>query len=305
MTENLPDVKPGYYRVPEQQAADLPGYFRVARAFAALLRGGRGEFLVYRLLQRAGLLKRLGRFRFFDGYLYIPLDYLDTLYLWDFTMHEGLREVNFANVVIRHLRSQATLVDCGAAFGQVSCRLAHLCPNLARVVAFEPNPASYQVLSENLRLLEGRHAEAIQAAVADFNGRGRLVFPHGEGDPHAAFIRQHEKGDIRVDRLDRLDIEPGSDLALKLDVEGGEFAAVAGAAGLLRSAGRCCCFVEIHPEVLRRNGATAEGLLRAIDEIRQMRWTLAHAPLSGIDPARPFYDQVEPGIYDVIGVSVD
>lgn len=289
--------------IPGAGDPDVPGYFRLARATAALLEGRRGEYFLYRLLKRMGLLNRAGRFRFFDRVIYIPLYYPDSVHIRDFSMYEGLRETNFANVIMRHLGDDATFLDCGAAFGQICSRVPTLCPGLRQVISVEPNITSVQVLRANQALLQGRRTRVIHAAVSDFSGKGSLEFPHGEGDPHSAYIRPDPDGDIDVMRIDDLGIESGTDLALKLDLEGGEFAAIQGGRETIARAPHFCCFVEIHPGVMQRIGARPEDLLRAISAIRDMRWILADAPLQEIDLERPFFEQVEPAIYDVIGIS--
>ena len=285
------------------ESADFPLLFRLARAFSTLLDGHRGQFFLYHLLSRLGQLKGAGRFRFFDSHIYIPLDIPETLFIRDFSLFEGLREVNFANAVLHNLSANATFIDCGAAFGQVSCRIARLCPNVGTIVAVEPNPVSCAFVEKNLALIEGKATHLVNAAVSNFRGKGELCFPRGEHDTHSAYIRQSDSGSIEVTRIDDLAPLVHGDVALKLDVEGAELAAIEGAQETIRRADNICFLVEVHPEVLARTGYRAEDMLMAINRIRETTWVLADAPLTRIDPHRPFFDQVEKRIYDVIGIS--
>lgn len=291
------------YRVPDRSSSAFPFYFKLARVAFALLSGFRGEYFLHRVLKNMGALNKAGRFAFFDSYIHIPLDIPDTLYIYNFSLYEGLREINFANVIYRTLGEESTLIDCGAAFGQISCRLAKLCPNITNIISIEPNNDNGDVLRENLGLLNNKTTHLIDSAVSNFTGKGELCFPRGKFDLHAAYLRKAENGGVDVLRIDDLAPLIKGDIALKLDIEGGEIAAIEGAVQTISNAINICFFIEIHPEVLERTKHKAEDVLMAVSSIRNTKWILADDPLMEIDPNKPFFDQVEMRIYDVIGIS--
>jgi FkbM family methyltransferase len=281
----------------------LPWYFHVARAVFSLLSGHRGQYALYGLLRRLGLLEGSGQFRFFDSHIHIPLTVPETLFIWDYSLFHGLREINFATVIHRELGPSVTLIDCGAAFGQISCRLTRLAPSIRSVVAIEPNADHLEVLGRNLALLNPVRTRLLQCAVSNFAGRGELVYPNGRADRHSAFVRPSDGGEIDVIRIDDLAEDfDNTDLVLKLDVEGGELAAIEGAAATLRAARRVCLFIELHPTVLQRVGHQAEQILQAVNRIRPARWTLADKPYVEIDPWRPVFEQTGQRVIDVVGV---
>ncbi|WP_077730101.1 FkbM family methyltransferase [Methylocaldum sp. 14B] len=286
-----------------QKSADFPLYFRIARALNTLLNGRRGEYFFYSILGKLGLLNRIGRFPFFDSHIYIPLTIPETLFIRDFSLFQALREVNFANVIYQSFGNSSTFIDCGAAFGQISYRMAKLCPNISNIIAIEPNPDSFFVLRKNLDLLKGKNTYLFNTAVSNFRGKGTLCFPHGQSDPHSAYIKEADFGAIDVIRIDDLQHLYTRDVAIKLDVEGGELAAIEGAIETISKADNVCFFIEIHPDVLARNNCNAEDLLMTITNIRDTKWFIADAPLTMINPSKPFFEQVNRKIYDVIGVS--
>lgn len=70
-------------------------------------------------------------------------------------------------------RPDVTLIDCGADVGIFSAVVCSCCPNITRVVAFEPNPSAYPFLHRTICQLP--RGEAHQAAISDFSGFGGLA----------------------------------------------------------------------------------------------------------------------------------
>jgi FkbM family methyltransferase len=294
--------------IPDDRDPDYPFIFRVARTLYTLLSGYRGEFFLYSLLGKFNKLDQAGRFEYFDGVVYIPLKVPETLYINDFSLFQGLREVNFAHQ-LNAMFDEFVLLDCGGYFAQVSMRIAKLCPGLSNVVLFDPNSENCEYSQANLQLM-GKPYSVINAAVSDFSGKATLVFPEGPNSPDSAFIEKCDDADISVLRLDdlltthNLDLA-GKNLAIKLDVEGQEMAAVMGAERVIREAGGVCFFMELHPGVLKRTGQTAESLLQSVSEIRSTQWYLADQPDLKLTLNTPIFEQIgEERICDVIGVAI-
>lgn len=202
---------------------------------------------------------------------------------------------------IRGRGGPATLVDCGADIGLISARLAGLCPEIGRVIALEPNHRVAPVLAGNMCLL-GINARAEATAVADFAGRGRLVHPPHSNHDHAAYLVPDEAGPIRVTTIDDLGIPEGGGLVLKIDVEGGELAAVRGAlASLARASWFAVCF-EAHPRQAARARVDPTEVMRAIEKARPCAFRVAEDPRE-IDLSRPFFEQFAGGVYNVLATS--
>lgn len=132
------------------------------------------------------------------------------------------------------------VIDCGAHVGLYT-KLA-LSRGAALVVAVEPDPENYWCFRENLRdeIKEGR-VQVVQAGV--WNERDALTFYHSTGNPgaHGFFNRTGagtaiEYESVPVLPLDDLVAELGLDRVdwIKMDIEGAERQALAGATGVLR-----------------------------------------------------------------------
>lgn len=134
----------------------------------------------------------------------------------------------------RTLRPGMVAFDVGANLGYYTLLFADAVGPSGKVVSIEPNPATFELLEESVRL-NGfeRHVRLVQAAAADREGTLDLFVPAGEPkNATVAFGGGARPAEARVSvpavPLDRL----GSGLErvdfLKIDVEGAEPAVLAG-----------------------------------------------------------------------------
>lgn len=280
-----------------------PWYFRVARALARRkLRGG------------TRLLEESRRFGLLDVLVEYPLEQHVRLRVpiwrpcnsWD-RSDVLTYEASFMRLFsgcVGALGAHTTLIDCGADIGTVSAHLRARCINVARVIAFEPNPCAYRVLEANLRQL-GCAAEARHAAVSDFSGRGRMMSPSNDLSAHAMFLAEADEGDVSVQRIDDLNLPAGLPLALKIDVEGGELRVVNGAATTIAAASRVAIAFEAHPLVAKRNGTDPATVMRRLRELRSdLTFQIDTVPARTLDPEREVFEQVAPDdVYNIVAVS--
>jgi FkbM family methyltransferase len=176
----------------------------------------------------------------------------------------------------------------------VSARLVAHCRVIDRVIAFEPNAESYAHLALNMGRLP-IPAQAIAAAVADFDGRGELQHPgHDPHSSHATFLVRNDAGSIPVRQVDSLDLGSGTDLILKIDVEGGELAVVRGARRTLQTARGFVVGFEAHPAHQARTGVDGVEVMRLLQGIRPCSFRVAERPDVRLSLDRPFFEQVVP-----------
>lgn len=133
-------------------------------------------------------------------------------------------------------------IDVGAHFGLYAILVAARTA-VPRILAVEPDPRSLIRLQENLRLnaIEAR-VQVIAAAASDHAGRGAF---RAEGARSVGRSRLDPGGLLQVPtlRLDDMIAEEGRRVALKIDVEGHEAAALDGLDRTLRT-NRCFLQVE-------------------------------------------------------------
>jgi FkbM family methyltransferase len=176
--------------------------------------------------------------------------------------HEQAMASHFARAV----RPGMTVVDAGAYLGYFTLLAANRVGPHGRVHAFEPHPESFRALRENVRAngFEDR-VTAVPVALGESSAIRRLRL---EDNPTQSTLAGggHGTRSIEVEcvALDQyLDTAVAPDL-VKVDVEGGEVAALAGMTRTLERAGdEFAMVIEFNPAALRRAG-TGPGELLAL-----------------------------------------
>jgi FkbM family methyltransferase len=159
-----------------------------------------------------------------------------------------------------------TFLDVGANIGLHTLALAHhLEPTGGRVLAFEPHPANYQALLDNLHRNDLANVTAENLGLADASGMLRGSSAPGPGNWSLA-----SAGDchfeVRLVRLDDyLDEHPVAGLdAVKIDVEGAEVRVLRGARRSIEKFRPLIVF-EVCPMWLGRMGTSVAELFETVE----------------------------------------
>lgn len=282
-----------------------PLLFHVAKALER--KGIRGSSRMLHSLERLGWLNRPVDYSIGDavsilvpiarnGYDRYDLDHYETDFL------AALAKA------IKQCQGEFTLIDCGADIGVISLKLLAICPSITRIIAFEPNSEAFPWLKHNLDRLKIA-GEATNAAVSDFTGSGRLAAPDARFTPgmetnHTQyFLEAAADGPIVVTKIDSLLLKALGNLALKLDLEGGELAALKGASRTISGAANVVVAIEAHPAVTARTGIDPAECLRFLASLRPFRFSVSETGLR-LDPSKPVFEQVAPEqVYNIICIA--
>lgn len=164
------------------------------------------------------------------------------------------------------------LFDCGADIGTFSALVCSQTSRVTRVIAFEPNPDVTGFMKRNLSQLR-IPARAITKAVGCCKGTGRLEVPDYDNSDYARFLVPGD-GPLEVVTIDSLGVR-GGDVAIKIDVEGGELEVLKGAAETIASARKCVITVEAHPLVAMRTKRDPVECLRFLQSLRPFSFVIA------------------------------
>ena len=168
-----------------------------------------------------------------------------------------------------YLREGAVVIDCGAHIGLFSVLAGGLVGPQGRVIAVEPHPETSLLLERNLAAHGVASAHVVRAAVADRSGVAELTLGTTGRAAYSSLLSVQgaaERVDVPTLTLDDLAAahEIGTVDLLKLDVEGMEIAALAGARQLLAERRVQALLIEFTEENLARGGHSTASLRDAI-----------------------------------------
>lgn len=181
-------------------------------------------------------------------------------------MWAGRYERNTLSLLRALFAKGAHFLDVGAHVGYFSVAAAATLETGGQVHAFEPDPALYDLLRENLGPYS--HANAWHAAVGSSNGRV-MFFPSvvagesGWGTVYRVDVIQREQREVDGMALDswaekhRL---PRGPLVVKIDAEGAEKKILEGAQALIRRRD-VAVLCETNEVCLRRDGSSVQDLV--------------------------------------------
>lgn len=163
----------------------------------------------------------------------------------------------------RLLPRDALVVDIGSNFGYYAIHLTRVLGGDSRAIAFEPMPMNFARLSRNVALndLSGQ-VTTLQVGLSDAPGEATMAARHGNSGSAQIGSAASESATVRLETLDRLwPALAGRRAAdfLKIDVEGHEPRALAGARGVL-GRDRPIVLLEVDPPRLAEAGSSAAAL---------------------------------------------
>lgn len=256
----------------------------------------RGAGVLTRLLGRLGILDVIAQYELNHIRFGVPLYRIP----WDFKDVRDY-EASFVQEFSRALGPlrDTTFFDCGADIGTFSALLCSRTDRIGRIIALEPSATACEFLKANLSNL-GVASELIPAAVSNFQGHGRLERPAYDRSDHARFLTRGA-GPITVTTIDSCGVA-GGDIAIKLDLEGGELNALRGATQTIAAARQCVIGLEASPAVKLRTGRDPIECLEFLESLRPFQFVVAETG-ERRDTSRPIIRNGQTQIWNLVGVS--
>jgi len=194
---------------------------------------------------------------------------------------EGVWEPYETSLLASFLQPGEVFVDVGANIGYFSVLAAHLVGDSGAVFAFEPGRDNFALLRDNLELNDCGHiVTGVEAGLAQLAGRGRLYLSADNAGDHQIFAVGAARSYHGISLLNGSDYLRGSlarmDL-LKVDVQGAEYAVMAGLLPLLRELPRLPrIIVELTPLSLRQAGSSGRELVELLATLGQPLYIIDH-----------------------------
>ncbi len=168
-----------------------------------------------------------------------------------------------------HVRPGMTVADIGANIGLMAVHAGDAVGPDGQVLAFEPEPRNFALLSENARHARWRNVIPIEAAVAERRGMLTLYLsPRDSGDHRTVpGAGARESCQVPAIALDQLSAERRTPIHFaKMDIQGAEGEALRGMRETLRSKEFRGLVLEFWPTALEAAGEDPAGILRQLHE---------------------------------------
>lgn len=194
---------------------------------------------------------------------------------------EGIWEPYETSLVIKLLSPGSVFVDVGANLGYFSVLAASLVGESGSVVAFEPDPANFELLTASI---EGNHfgsrIKAVHAGLSDRACDGRLYLSQDNMGDHQIYAGAVDRKSLPIKLLNGTDFLtqqiPHIDL-LKVDTQGSEFQVMSGLMPLLKEQSTSLhILIELTPFSLRESGASGRALIELMAALNLPFWIVDH-----------------------------
>lgn len=208
-------------------------------------------------------------------------------YLW---LH-GVWEPHLTAWVRSRLTPGDLVVDVGAHTGYYTLLASRLVGPAGRVVAIEPSPAFHQALTGNLEANGCGNVRTINAAVSDRPERLTFYLERATNLGGTTAVRPRTvEASFEADAAPLPTLLAAGELAaarlIKIDVEGGEAAAVRGLAPVLSSLRDDAeLVVEVTPKTLAKQGHTVDDVLGPLTAHGFHAYRMANDYAAGSYPA--------------------
>ena len=179
-------------------------------------------------------------------------------------------EKEYLAQILALIKQGDTVWDVGANIGTHTVLFARAVGSAGQVYGFEPEPLMASKAESNVQLNAVSNAEILRVALGDHDGVARLNVDTTPGSGKHRFGRLEDADtlEVTISRGDSI-IHAGRVTppdVLKIDVEGHEFAVIAGLAETLAGSGCRVIACEVHPTALVEQGTPAELFEQALSD---------------------------------------
>ena len=189
---------------------------------------------------------------------------------WRFEFISGLLEYPSTVWCKQIVKPGMVAIDVGAHIGYYTRILSKLVGVQGRVIAFEPSPENFPVLSQNITSLSYKNIELYDYAVDDKNAIGQLHISPGHSNHSLIAGYTEEQGIVNVKTVTLDAFLADRNIRevdfIKIDVEGNEPHVLAGMKNTLKSSGNVVVLIEYNPTALRCGGWEPEKLILKLKE---------------------------------------
>jgi FkbM family methyltransferase len=180
----------------------------------------------------------------------------------------GQYETHITDFIASHIafESDDIALDIGANIGWYSILFSKLMPAEAKIIAFEPDPLNYELLTQNIELNHAKNIKAHRIALSDKKEVKKLYLYSNKNLGRHSLLdinddSQFVEVETRVldDELQSMGINFENIKIAKIDIEGYEYFALLGAERVLKNVR--CVVSEFVPAHMKKGGVEPSSLI--------------------------------------------
>lgn len=196
----------------------------------------------------------------------------------------GIWEKEVTDLVKGIVSKGMTFIDLGSHIGYYTILAADLVGKNGRVFAFEPDPNNYALLIRNIEANGYENVTPVNKAVSNKTGAAKLFLnPDNKGD-HKLWASHERQQWVNVEAttLDNFFENHASRVdVIKMDIEGGEMAALRGMAKLIERNANLKIISEFWPRAIEETGFSPTEFL---NKLMEYDFKLYHISEQGVKP---------------------
>lgn len=161
-----------------------------------------------------------------------------------------------------------TVLEIGANVGFYTLLFSGLAGEKGRVLAFEPDPENFRLLSKSAAGSATANITCRQAAVADKGGALKLFLSEENRGDHRVYDSGEGRGCVEVQAVsvdEALGRGARADF-IKMDIQGAEYRALLGMESTVKNSPGLCMLCEFSPALVRQAGDSPEAMLQKLLE---------------------------------------
>jgi len=177
----------------------------------------------------------------------------------------GYWEKMETEAVRAHVRPGMRVLDIGAHTGYYTILFSNLVGERGRVIAFEPEPASFLTLQRNIEGLRYHNVELVNKAVWDATGEVGLNINRDDSLDHSIVVARDGMSSVTVDAIAVDDYVGDATFdVIKMDIQGGEGRAMRGMQRTLARHLPEVIVTELWPSALEKASTPASRLFQEL-----------------------------------------
>lgn len=190
---------------------------------------------------------------------------------------QGVFEPMETAFVLQEVRPGDIVLDIGANIGYFTLLFAKLVGPQGQVIAFEPDPKNFSLLTQNVKINGYRNVVLVNKAVSERTNTGFLYLSDFNSGDHRIYDSADGRPSVPINTVSLDDYFSNSLMhfnLIKFDIQGAEWSALQGMTQLIKRHPRLKMIMEYWPIGLRRSGAEPEKFLALLQHFGFCLWEL-------------------------------